>query len=306
MSTRREILTGIIAALISAVILGGSLVLATLEDQSTVAMVVTRTPTLTGQPTRIILVTQRPGEPTYTPSPTPRPSQTPKPEQPVTCPSPPGWNSIIVQSGDTLDSLAQTYNTTPNALAQANCLVSSNLIPGSVFYVPGPPPPTPVPCGPPSGWVYYIVQPGDTLYSISRKFGTTVAQLQVANCMGSSTSIRVGQKLYVPYVPTAIPSYTPTFTVTPSPEPSATPTEIPPTLVPTTALPSVTPDGPTATLTPTSTATPEPPTATPTNTPTNTSTPTPSPTNTPTPTSTPTWTFTPVPINTNTPTPTSP
>jgi LysM repeat protein len=327
MSTRREIFTGLFAALISVIILGGSLLIATTETESTVAMVVSKTPTLTSFPTRVILVTQRPGEPTYTPSPTPLPTQTPAPtrEKTESCPQPSGWTSIMVQPGDTLDSLARTYDATAGELAAANCLVSNNLIPGSIFYVPGPPPPTPVPCGPPPGWVYYVVQSGDTLYSISRAFGTTVYQLQKANCLIGSTNIRVGQKLYVPYVPTAVPSFTPTLSVTPSPEPSttvtatdippsATATDIPPSLTPTTAVPSATPDEPTvtpdtptvtptatSTLTPTATDTPEPATATPTETPTPTFTP--SPTETPTPTATPTPTFTSSPTFTDTPVP---
>jgi membrane-bound lytic murein transglycosylase D len=43
----------------------------------------------------------------------------------------------------------------------------------------------------------YIVQSGDNLSSISRKFGTSVAKLQELNNMGSSTNLSVGQKLKV-------------------------------------------------------------------------------------------------------------
>ncbi|HBY08615.1 MAG TPA: hypothetical protein DEH22_12835, partial [Chloroflexi bacterium] len=233
MSTRREILTGLIAALLSVLILGGSLVAANSEIGATVAQVSVPSPSLTAVPTQIILVTPRPGEPTYTPSPSPVPSSTPT-EALAACPPPAGWMAITVQAGDTLESLAQTYNTTTQVLRQANCLPSNTIYPGMRLYVPGTPPPSEIPCGPPSGWVYYIVQPGDTLYSLSRIYGVSVAELQVANCMGSSTTIRVGQKLFVPNV---APIYTATFTlepsVTPTPEPSASPTLIPPSLTPT-------------------------------------------------------------------------
>ena len=61
---------------------------------------------------------------------------------------------------------------------------------------PPAPPPTPH-CGPPAGWVTYIVQPNNTLYSLARHFGVTTGTLQRANCM-SDYAIRVGQELHVP------------------------------------------------------------------------------------------------------------
>lgn len=49
----------------------------------------------------------------------------------------------------------------------------------------------------------YVVQQGDNLSSISRKFGTSVAKIQELNSMGKSTSLSVGQKLKVASVPEA-------------------------------------------------------------------------------------------------------
>jgi membrane-bound lytic murein transglycosylase D len=43
----------------------------------------------------------------------------------------------------------------------------------------------------------YVVQPGDNLSVIARKFGTTVAKLQSLNNMGKSTNLNVGQLLKV-------------------------------------------------------------------------------------------------------------
>ena len=290
MSTRREILTGLFAALISILILGGSLVAANAEGRATIAQILSPTPSLTSVPTQIILVTPRPGEPTYTPSPTPLPSNTATSS--VACPPPAGWNAIYVQGGDTLESLAEFYGTTPQALKQANCLIGNTLIPGTLLYVPGPPPPTDIPCGPPPGWVYYIVKPGDTLFSLAKAYGVSVADLQTANCMGSSTIIRAGQRLYVPNVVPVFPAtVTPSPTVTQTPQPSATLTAIPPSFTPssTTAAPTYTP-----------TVTPLILTATPTGTPTVTAT---------LPSPTPTATFTPLPPTatvTEWPTPTTP
>jgi LysM repeat protein len=56
---------------------------------------------------------------------------------------------------------------------------------------------------PPAGWVVYVVQNDDTLYSISgwyNDLGMTVERLMQENCL-SSTTIRVGQDLYVPRPP---------------------------------------------------------------------------------------------------------
>ncbi len=204
--------------------------------------------------------------------------------QPTSCPVPLGWMPIIVRPGDTLENLADAYHTTPDLLASANCLLSYQIFPGSTLYVPPiGPTKTPFQCGPPPGWILYTVQKGDNLYRLSLAFSTTIWQLQVANCLGNSVYIRVGQRIYVPNVPTLtiIPTGTSTPTLVPTLEPTFTPTFTP---TPTDTL------TPTATLeltaTPTSSVTP-----TPTETPTSTST----PTSTPSPTSTDTITPSPTP-----------
>ncbi|MFZ5810130.1 MAG: LysM peptidoglycan-binding domain-containing protein [Chloroflexota bacterium] len=56
-------------------------------------------------------------------------------------------------------------------------------------------------CGPPASWVIYKVRQGDTLYSISQRTGASIAALQLANCMGTSTTVRTGQNIYVPHLP---------------------------------------------------------------------------------------------------------
>jgi hypothetical protein len=113
--------------------------------------------------------------------------------------------------------------------------------------------PTLICTGAPSDWIIYIVQRGDTLSNIAARYGTTVAQLQSANCL-QSTLIVAGQKLYVPNViintpePTLVPSETPT-PLEPSPTlelPSPTlelpsPTGPPPTETPPPVEPSPTP-----------------------------------------------------------------
>ena len=44
----------------------------------------------------------------------------------------------------------------------------------------------------------YKVEKGDTLYSISRKYQITVAELRTANNLSENDVIKVGQKLIIP------------------------------------------------------------------------------------------------------------
>jgi LysM repeat protein len=84
-------------------------------------------------------------------------------------------------------------------------------------------PPTAIipPCVPRGDWVYtYVIQAGDTLFSIAQRFGLTLAQLQSGNCIANANQIFVGQVLRVPFPqpqpqpPTIPPPIRPTFTPT--------------------------------------------------------------------------------------------
>jgi LysM repeat protein len=272
--------------------------------------------------------------PTMSPSPPPRatgtavPPTSPPPASPVppsglipSCPQPPGWFVYTVQQGDTLTSLAWRTGITTLALMQANCLSTLTIYPGQQIYLPPAfyASPTPYACGPPLGWVVYIVQAGDTLYSLSLRFGVGIEAIRRANCLDGYV-IYAGQALYLPPLPptpthTPVPPPTPTLPYTPTPTDTPvpiltltpTPTESPtatsspvPTEYPTlTAIPTLTG---TATHAPTYTPTP---TETPGPTSTSTFTPTPAPTELPTSTYTPTPTPTEPPTSTHTPTPTS-
>ncbi len=212
------------AVLISVVSLGlavGGLSLAFSESYTPPLSTATQ-----GLPTAQILLT---GTPTaHSPAtPTIQPSPTNTPPPPPACNPPLGWVSATVLAGDTLTIMAARYQTTPEQLSQANCLLTQELIPGTTLFVPPVPTPTFIPCGPPYGWVRYIIQPGDTLYSIATRYGITTSQLQQANCLGYSTTIVAGKPLWVPNVPPHTPGVTiiPVFN-TPTP---LTETPVPPT-----------------------------------------------------------------------------
>ncbi|MEJ5241894.1 MAG: LysM peptidoglycan-binding domain-containing protein [Anaerolineales bacterium] len=225
------------------------------------------------------------------PSPQPNPSALPillSPTASSTLPVPPtlscippsGWIPLPIDYGETLETLAERFGVSIEALYAANCLSSDMLIPGAIIYVPQLPTATPIPCGPPPGWIQYIVQPGDTLYRLSQAFGVDYRLLQRANCLGNSTLIYAGQRLWVPNVPTRTPivtdtpliiviaTSTSTFTLTPTLTliPSQTSTPLPTwTFTPTpgftltaTTVPSATPTPPSLTPTPSATSSPTP------------------------------------------------
>ncbi len=101
--------------------------------------------------------------------------------------------TYTVRAGDTLSSIAARHGTTVSALVAANNIANPNLIRvGQVLTIPGAAtPPTPVPAT-------YTVRPGDTLFSIAQRFGTTVSTLAAANNIANPNLISVGQVLRIP------------------------------------------------------------------------------------------------------------
>ena len=258
MQNMRQLGIGFLFAAISLVLVLGGLSMTLAEDG-----INKPSPAITGTrvPARVAGTPSTPGLlPTITPIASPSLTATILP--PTSCPPPSGWIAYIVQNGDTLESIAARHGITPAALKKANCLIGDTLIPNTLIYIPPTPTATFIPCGPPAGWTFYTVQVGDNLYRISLKYRISVAELQLANCMGSSTEITAGQKLYVPNVATSTPVFvkTPTPTITPSP--------------------SATLSTPLSTLTATETGIAPPSTSTATQTATSTSTPLPTATNT--------------------------
>ncbi|MBI3160340.1 MAG: LysM peptidoglycan-binding domain-containing protein [Chloroflexi bacterium] len=267
MNANRQLTAGLILASLAFVLTLGGILAATAESGSR-----PQVPPATPSPTQTPAPAGQAATPTATVSgqtappaaATLLPSRTPAAPAGV-CPIPPGWQVIVVGGGENLASLALKYQTTPDALAAGNCLLVPAVSAGSLLYVPNLPPSatfTPVPqtpCGPPASWVRYTIRTGDTLYSLGRAFGVSVAQLQFANCLGASTYIRAGDLLWVPNVATI----TPTRTITPTPTrtfmPSATPTRTqtsPPSSTP--SATSTATDTPSPTVSPTYTFTPDP------------------------------------------------
>ena len=100
------------------------------------------------------------------------------------------YDVYIVQHGDTLFGLADRFNTTIEALKTANSVLGNGrLLAGQSILVPSLT----------SSYVeVYEVQAGDTLFSISQRFNTSVGILQGLNDIADGSSILAGQSLIVP------------------------------------------------------------------------------------------------------------
>lgn len=115
-----------------------------------------------------------------TPSPEPSPGPTPNPE--------PGTITYTVQPGDSLWLIAQKYHTTVDAIKRLNGLSSDLLNIGQVLQIPA---------SQASGYVEYIVRAGDTLWTLARRYGTTVEAIVALNGL-SSDMLTIGQVLKIP------------------------------------------------------------------------------------------------------------
>jgi hypothetical protein len=276
MGTLRQISGSILLALFSISLVIGGISLALAESYvpdfptptETLALVsIFNTPTFQPQ----LQVTETISVPTETVPP------------PVSCPPPTGWIPITVQPGENLATLALRHHSSPENLLVANCLFSTDLTTGSIVYVPSIPTNTPIPCGPPAGWIRYTVQAGNTMYSLSQAYGVSITQLQFANCMLTNQySLSTGQSLWVPNVATRTPRATATATLTPVsiifPTITRTATVTPTaSKVPTSTMTSTNVPTSTATATVASPTTPPTATATITAFPTSTATATPIP-----------------------------
>ncbi|MDF1499386.1 MAG: LysM domain-containing protein [Anaerolineales bacterium] len=153
--------------------------------------------------------TNTPVPPTATPTITEtlEPSLTPTPEGPIT---------YIVESGDTLSSIAEQFGIEVVQLMAANNITDANqlfvndelIIPATDFELPTK---TPIPDNLfPGQEIQYQVEPGDTLETIASQFNSTAEAIAERNEIEDPNDIGVGDVLIVPVnIATPTPTFTP-------------------------------------------------------------------------------------------------
>ena len=163
MQTVRQMASGIVYAIVSLLLVIGSVALSLAQERRPQAPPITATPS---------------APPTYTQGtiPTAPLPATPSPAEASAVPT----LSATATQTQTLPTSTYFY---PSAAATARPASTSTRA-----------------CGPYAGWIrVYLVQPGDTLYRIATMHGITVGMLQRANCK-FSTVIYVGELLWVPFL----------------------------------------------------------------------------------------------------------
>ncbi len=153
---------------------------------------------------------QPPATPTVPPATTPlsTPDGTPAATPSATATAGPKYHTV--ELGDTLAKIARAYGVTSAAIVEANNLASADLIyVGQRLLIPeaggassksGTPIPLPTP-------TIHVVQPGDTLSVIAKRYGTTVDRLVEINGLGSPDKLRVGMRLLIPGPGGTVPTY---------------------------------------------------------------------------------------------------
>ncbi|MGI6527321.1 MAG: LysM peptidoglycan-binding domain-containing protein [Caldicoprobacterales bacterium] len=112
---------------------------------------------------------------------------------PGECPS--GTQPYIIRAGDTLFSLAVRFNTTVAAIMAANPGIDPNRLQiGQRICIPGAP--SPGEC--PNGTQPYVIQAGDTLFSLAIRFDTTVEAIMAANPGIDPNRLQIGQRICIP------------------------------------------------------------------------------------------------------------
>lgn len=163
----------------------------------------------------VVPVTETPGAArgTVAPTPTPPIASTPLGGDAGTqltpvagSPTPPSAQSpsdgpsftYTVVEGDTLASIAARFGVTQDAIVQLNSLADPNTLAlGQLLRVPGSASAGGTTTGGSAGSTY-VVQSGDTLNAIARRFNTTAAELIRLNNLTDPDRISVGQRLVVP------------------------------------------------------------------------------------------------------------
>jgi len=193
-SRGREIVLIVILLLVNYLIFSRLVLIVSGDRQATSTP--TRTPKPTFTPFDVVVAT-----PTLVPQPTA--SEQPSPEASPTA------SIHVVQAGETLSGIARMYDTTVDAIVQANDLGDAEAIidQGQELLIP----PTswqptaeagdvtPLPTSSSAvGRRIHVVEQGQTLSEIARIYGVTTEELVQVNGLDNPNAISVGQALIIP------------------------------------------------------------------------------------------------------------
>jgi murein DD-endopeptidase MepM/ murein hydrolase activator NlpD len=181
-----------------------------------------------------------------------------------------GGTAVTVAQGDTLEGISRRFQVPVPAIMQANNMTPPAFIqPGQRLVIPryhnqysaappASPPATRVAAGPgythaapPAGNNVHIVQPGETLYSLARRYHKQPMLIAQANNVGLDHKVKIGDRVVIPGVGAITP---PVAAVKPAPQQriAEVKPKPPTTVVKPQGSPGVTPPPPTAhTITPT-------------------------------------------------------
>jgi murein DD-endopeptidase MepM/ murein hydrolase activator NlpD len=152
-------------------------------------------------------------------------------------PPPPAWTweggtAITLAPGETLEMLSRRYGVPVAAIMEANSITKpAQVHPGQHVVIPryrGPaaaamsapptrvastasPMPSATPVGPPQAALaptsaVHVVAPGETLHSIARLYGKPVLVLAKANNIPPDTMVKIGDRIIIPDVRSAMPA----------------------------------------------------------------------------------------------------
>lgn len=115
----------------------------------------------------------------------------------TTTPTPEATRALIqytVIAGDTIGSIAASFNVTEQQLREWNNLPDDNIFAGQILRVPeGDPTPTPEP-------FKHVVQAGETLTTIAARYGVNFLTLVEVNGIESPDTLAAGTELLIPGV----------------------------------------------------------------------------------------------------------
>lgn len=94
-----------------------------------------------------------------------------------------------INKGDTVYIIADKFGITARELMNANGLSSEALIFGRTLTIP---------ISGSGNFVMHTVASGDTLYSLSQRYGIDIAVLEKANCLGANSVLLLGNQLRIP------------------------------------------------------------------------------------------------------------